>query len=203
MRLFCAHAGTPGTAFPTPEFLSMCAKNRPCGRFQKSIFPDHGLDQADELGLGAVDGVVVVVFGHEPDLAAAAAQDYMVNPDIMPEKNRFLLRLIWLFSSPVRFVTETTARMPAAMGALFVLGAVIAIAHKLAGRQTAIASGWFCLTLTGFLSSGRMVTDEMTLCALTLWSTAIYLYSREKFTCCSSILAAASSWVVSAMVCVS
>ena len=120
--------------------------------------------------------------------AAVAAQDYMLNPDIMPEKNRFLVRLIWLFSSPVRFVTETTARMPAAMGALFVLGAVITIAHKLAGRSAAIASGWFCLTLTGFLSAGRMVTAEMTLCALTLWTTAIYLYSREKFTCLSSIL---------------
>ena len=119
---------------------------------------------------------------------AAAAQDYMSNPELMPEKNRFLIRLIWLFSSPVRFVTETTARMPAAMGALFVLGAVVAITHKLAGRQTAIASGWFCLTLTGFLSSGRMVTDEMTFCALTLWSIAIYLFSREKFTLCSSLL---------------
>lgn len=121
-------------------------------------------------------------------IPAAAAQDYMAAPDLLPSKDPFLVRLIWLFSSPVRMINELTARMPAAMGALLVLGAVIMIAHKLAGRQAAIASGWFCLTLSGFLTYGRMVTDEMTVSALLLWAIAIYLYSREKMTVCSSIL---------------
>ena len=34
-----------------------------------SVFPDNTPDDADDFGFGAVDGVVVVVFGHQPDLA--------------------------------------------------------------------------------------------------------------------------------------
>ena len=39
-----------------------------------SILPHHGLDDADDLRVGTVDGAVIVIFRHEPDLAAAAAQ---------------------------------------------------------------------------------------------------------------------------------
>ena len=39
-----------------------------------SILPHHSLDHTDDLRIGAVDGAVIVVFRHEPDLAAAAAQ---------------------------------------------------------------------------------------------------------------------------------
>ena len=38
------------------------------------IFPDNGFHDADDLGISAVNGVVVIIFGHQPDLAVAAAQ---------------------------------------------------------------------------------------------------------------------------------
>ena len=39
-----------------------------------SIFPDHGLYQADDLRLAAIDGLVIVIFRHEPYLAVPALQ---------------------------------------------------------------------------------------------------------------------------------
>ena len=118
-------------------------------------------------------------------IPAAAAQDLM---DSSSTPQTFLNRLVWFFSISPGGVSEMSARMPVAIGALLMLGGVLAIAHKLAGRGTAIASGWICLTTVGFLVNGRMVTDQMTLAAIVLWSTAIYLFSREKFSYCSAIL---------------
>ena len=43
-------------------------------RFFCSIFPNDGLNLAEDLRLAAVDGVVGGILRHEPDLAAAAAQ---------------------------------------------------------------------------------------------------------------------------------
>ena len=39
-----------------------------------SILSHNAPDDADDLGIGAVDGLVVVIFRHEPDLAVPAAQ---------------------------------------------------------------------------------------------------------------------------------
>ena len=38
------------------------------------VFPDHSLDDADDLGMGAVDGFVIVVFRKKPDLPVSPAQ---------------------------------------------------------------------------------------------------------------------------------
>ncbi|MBR2427956.1 MAG: hypothetical protein IKB16_14580 [Lentisphaeria bacterium] len=121
-------------------------------------------------------------------ISASAAQTLLDKPDILPGGNGFLTRLVWLFSSSSGVVTEISARLPVAMGALLVLGAVIAIAHKLFGRSAALASGWFCLTTVGFLFIGRLVAADMTLAAIMLWSIALYLFSREKMSLCSSLL---------------
>ena len=39
-----------------------------------SIFPDHGFYKSDQLCFAAVDGGVIFVFGHEPNLTVFAAQ---------------------------------------------------------------------------------------------------------------------------------
>ena len=39
-----------------------------------SVLPEYGLYQADDLRLGSVNGLVGIVFGHQPDMAAPAAQ---------------------------------------------------------------------------------------------------------------------------------
>ena len=64
----------------TPQSLR---DSSPQGEPYLSILTNNRLDQADELGFGAVDGLVVVVFGHEPDLAAAAAQT--LNSGLVPD----------------------------------------------------------------------------------------------------------------------
>ena len=39
-----------------------------------SVFSYHRFDDADNFRFGAVDGVIVFIFGQQPDLAVAAAQ---------------------------------------------------------------------------------------------------------------------------------
>ncbi len=45
-----------------------------CVETDRSILADNALDQADDLGLGAVDGTVGIIFRQEPNLPVPAAQ---------------------------------------------------------------------------------------------------------------------------------
>lgn len=44
--------------------------------FSRLILPHHGNDAAQDRALAAVDGLVIGVRGHEPDLAALALERF-------------------------------------------------------------------------------------------------------------------------------
>ena len=109
-------------------------------------FPDDSLDKADDLGFRAVDGVIIFIFGHEPNFAVPAVQT--LDSCLVSDAGNHDLAVIGVG------LGRTTTMSPSRIAAFIILSPRTRRAKHLGSPSQAIVPSWF--------SSARMGRPAVT-----------------------------------------